>query len=91
MCMEKAILSEFRTLRLRHLKYGIGEIDDIERYKRMTAEVWEFIDSLSDISERRVMELLYIHGRGSTYAGIVLHYSESQVRRIRRRVLNRLE
>ena len=89
--MTKAILAEFRTLRLRHLKYGIGKIDDIEGYRRMTAEVREFIDSLPDIGQRRVMELLYIHGRGSTYAGIVLNYSESQVRRIRRKVLDRLE
>lgn len=85
------MLSEFRTLRLRHLKYGIEKIDDIESYRRMTAEVSEFIASLSSSRERRVMELLYIHGRGSAYAGIVLNYSESQVRRIRRRVLNRLE
>ena len=89
--MTRAVLAEFRTLRLRHLKYGIGKIGDIERYRNLQRDVQEFILSLPSESQRLVMEAMYIHGRSASSAALMLYYSESQVRRIRRMVLDGLE
>lgn len=88
--MTRTELAEFKILRIKHLKHGIGAIADIERYLYLLSAVRGFISALPT-TERYVMELLYIHGHNPVYVGIVLHYSDSQVRRIRRRALDRLE
>ena len=89
--MTKAILAEFRTLRGRHLKYGIGKIEDLAGYFVMVSDVQRFIESLENDAERVVMAEMYLHCRSASAAGMRLHYDESHIRRIRARVLARLE
>lgn len=89
--MTKAYLADFRTLRGRHLKYGIGKIGDRGRYLAMVSEVQAFVDSLENDAERAVMAEMYLHCRSASAAGMRLHYDESHIRRIRARVLARLE
>ena len=87
--ISKAELKELRELRSNHLIRGIGAIKDIERYRDLLHRATDFIKTLPK-NEAIVIEALYIHGQSSICVGMILNYSDRQIRRIRKRVLDRI-
>lgn len=83
-------LIELRRLREHHLTYGIGAICDPQRYKDLMKRASDFIQTLSG-QEKTVMECLFLHGKSVIWTSVAIHYSERQIRRIRKKVLDRLE
>lgn len=83
-------LIELRELREHHLTYGIGAIRDPQRYKDLMKRASGFIQTLSG-QEKTVMECLFLHGKSVIWTSMAIHYSERQIRRIRKKVLDRLE
>lgn len=83
-------LQELRELREHHLTYGIGAIRDVQRYRDLMKRASEFILTLPG-EEESVMECLFLHGKSVIWTSMALHYSERQIRRIRKRVLDRLK
>lgn len=88
--MTRQELEEYKALHQTHLRKGIGKIRQRARYEELNAKVREFIDSLADDTERRVMERHYIKGESYLSISLDLNYSERQVRRIHARIVNSL-
>jgi hypothetical protein len=88
--ISKNELIELRELRERHLTYGIGAIRDVQRYRDLMRRASEFILSLPR-EEESVMECLFLHGKSVIWTSFALHYSERQIRRIRKKVLDTME
>ncbi len=86
----KIELNELCELRSNHLRRGIGAIKDIDRYGDLLRRASEFILKLPT-EEAIVMEALYLHGRSVIWVSMSLHYSDRQIRRIRKRVLDKMK
>lgn len=82
-------LIELRKLRLCHLRYGIGCIDNKERYLNLLHTVGEYIKGLTG-EERDIMELYYIHGRSEVWMGMYLYCSDRHIRRVKKKILDSL-
>lgn len=90
--MTKTLIEEFRRMRRRKLRYGRRAFspDEWERYNRIDAAVHAWHITL-DKPEREIVYWYYIKAYGCEAVGFHAHYSERQVRRIRRRILAALD
>lgn len=89
--MTKKALSRYRTLKNRHLKYGIGKISrNIEEYYTLECEIREYIRTLGGLSGK-IMKMYYLDGMTCLGIGRRIGYSEGHVRRIKHGVTVRLE
>lgn len=88
--MTKKTLSRYRTLRNRHLKYGIGKIRDLEEYYSLECEIRAYINTLGDL-KAKIMKMYYLDGKTCLSIGRKIGYSEGHVRRIKHNVIVKLE
>lgn len=88
--INRAEFNELRELRLRHLRYGIGSIENKERYLDLIHRAGEYIKTLTG-DERKVIEFIYIQGRSEVWTSMYLYFSDRHVRRIRKKALDKLD
>lgn len=81
-------LNEFRRLRQQHIVHGIGTVKDRARYRELMYRTDDFIKTLP-LRERQVMSLLYLQGKSVVYVSLALHYSDRQIRRIKKKSLEK--
>lgn len=86
----QARLRRYRLLRRRHLQYGIRNVRRYAaEYNELGEEVWDYIACLP-AREALVMRLYYVDGMSCIAIGMLMHYSEGHVRRIKRRCIREL-
>lgn len=90
--MNKSTIEKFRRMRKIKLRFGRRAFSPEEwaEYLRLDAEIRAWHDTL-DKPEREIAYWYYIRAYGCEAVGFRAHYSERQVRRIRRRLLASLE
>lgn len=62
-----------------------------DRHARAVSGIERAVDSLADPTEQRLLRLRYFDGYSWTKVNFILHYSQSQTKRIHRRALRHLE
>lgn len=68
----------------------MGSIEDVRAYRESERDVRDYVGTLAG-AEQDVMSLYYLRGMTTVEIGLRLNYDERQIRRIRQRVLSRLE
>lgn len=93
--MTKEQLKNYRHFKdlLKHIDRGVYGTDPGAREwcARQVAAVEKAIESVPDPAEQLLLRLRYMEGQSWVKIGFALHYGESQVKRIHRRALRRLE
>lgn len=85
--MDAKRLREFRNLRFRIMFKGQVRIQGTEEYKNMSAEFLQFVNGINDPLQKDVVMLYYYHVKSDIAVAEHLHYSETQVKRIKRKAV----
>lgn len=85
--MDAKTLRRYRNLRHRILDRGQYRIQSTAAYKELDARFREFVLGIGDPVEKRIVELYYRDVRSFIWIADKEHYSESQIKRIKRRAI----
>ena len=85
--MDANKLREYRNLRWRILYKGQVRIQGTSEYADMSAEFLRFVNSISDQTQKDVVMLYYHHVKSNIAVANQLHYSESQIKQIKRKAV----
>lgn len=88
--MTRNELEEYRSMKMIHLKSGIGKIKQRDHYDDLTRRVEQWIASLDDADEADVCRRYYLLGETLLQISFKMNYSDRQIRRIRRNAISRL-
>lgn len=82
--MDAKSLRLYRNLRFRIIYKGQVRLQSTSDYQRMSAEFAEFVRGIEDPVKRQIVVMYYRDVRSDICIADKLHYSESQIKRLKR-------
>lgn len=90
----KDLIKYYERKMMDEMARGTVSLDDLHthgHYKDLVEAIEHTIASVPDPDEQLLLRFRYVEGYGWTKIGFTMHYSNSQLKRIHRRALKRLE